>query len=518
MADCESESESRTKHPIVAWHEVARVFADGRHGAGLPDWALAAFGQVTGILDAEDFPCVFARRAKEMKSGWLCFVESIESNADREAVRRAILAYFDVIRRTSRERTVLMPLMVIVKPRYPMLSLKHYRDQAWGLFQYLHDNDAQAWPVEVPTDPDRGDWCLCFDGIQLFSNVSAPAHRIHKSRNLGDSLVFAMQPRTNFDLVGGNNPKGRMVRNEIRKRAERYEGRPISPHLGFYGTSENREWLQMATKDSEEDLEFPDTCPFKFNPSKRAIAAADAQPPGLLVPGIMFDAGSERHAGSLSRPAAVNADSFERARYRLYGAPGRASAAPEAVLEELGVAYEYIHVDADSRRSEAYRKFNPLGQVPTLVDNDLVITEAAAICNHLCDRHPEAGLAPPIGSAERARFYQWLFFLSNTLQPAYMLFIYPERYCSDGVGAAELSAQAAKRITALWGQIDDALEPGPFLLGERMSACDAYLYMLSTWHRDAIVSLSRFERVRRYVSMMTERPGIRRMMVRNASA
>jgi FPC/CPF motif-containing protein YcgG len=54
-----------------------------------------------------------------------------------------------------------------------------------------------------------------------------------------------------------------LVRKEIRERAERYEGRPIM-HLGFYGTPENREWMQMATKDSESDVEYPKQCPFKF--------------------------------------------------------------------------------------------------------------------------------------------------------------------------------------------------------------------------------------------------------------
>jgi FPC/CPF motif-containing protein YcgG len=157
-----------------------------------------------------------------------------------------------------------MPLLVIVKPCYPTLSLREYRDQAWAMFQYLHDHDPEPWLADVPTDPDRGDWTLCFGGIQLFANVSDPAHRIHTSRNLGDSLVFAMQPRTNFDLVGGNHPKGRQVRKEIRARTERYEGQPVSSHLGVYGTSENREWLQMATKDGEADHDFPEVCPFKF--------------------------------------------------------------------------------------------------------------------------------------------------------------------------------------------------------------------------------------------------------------
>jgi N-omega-hydroxy-L-arginine synthase len=259
---------------IISWRDLASLSARDRSSGspvGIPDWVPAAFHQVTSIIAREGFPCIFARQANHLMSGWACFVDSVETEAGREHVRRAILTYIDVLKQLPLSRTAIMPLSVIVKPCDPMLSLGEYRDQAWGLFQYLHDHDPEPWPGDVPTDPDRGDWSFCFGGIQLFSNVSTPAHEIHKSRNLGDSLVFAMQPRTNFDLVGGNNKKGRQVRSEIRARAERYEGRPVASHLGYFGTPENREWLQMVAKDSEADLDYPTVCPFRFNANKNAL-------------------------------------------------------------------------------------------------------------------------------------------------------------------------------------------------------------------------------------------------------
>jgi len=260
--------QQRDNDPIIGWREMATAVAHETNPPGMPDWAPASFRQVSSILANEAFPCIFARQANHLKSGWLCFVDSVDATAGRETVKRAILSYIGILKRYPRTRATIMPLMVVAKPSYPRLSLKEYRDSAWGLFQYLHDHDPEPWPVDVPPDPDRGDWSFCFGGIQLFSNVSNPAHLIHKSRNLGDALTFAMQPRTNFDLVGGNNKKGRQVRQEIRARAERYEGRPAASHLGFFGTPENREWLQMATKDSEADHDFPKVCPFHFNADK----------------------------------------------------------------------------------------------------------------------------------------------------------------------------------------------------------------------------------------------------------
>jgi len=184
----------------------------------------------------------------------------------------------------------------------------------------------------------------------------------------------------------------------------------------------------------------------------------------------------------------------------------------------MGVAYEFVHVGAEARRDGAYRSLNPLGQIPTLVDGAQAVCEAAAICLYLCDRDPHGRLAPPPGSPERGRFYQWLFFLSNTLQPAYMQFIYPDKYCADPAAAPTVAKAAAARIVELWRHIERALEQGPFLLGEAFSACDAYPFMLSTWHRQSIVSLADYPRVQRHIDVVARRPAIKRMMVRNAGA
>ena len=51
------------------------------------------------------------------------------------------------------------------------------------------------------------------------------------------------------------------------------------------------------------------------------------------------------------------------------------------------------------------------------MDGELALPETPAICLHLVDKHPEANLAPPIGTRERAQLYRWFMYLTNTLQP-----------------------------------------------------------------------------------------------------
>ena len=89
--------------------------------------------------------------------------------------------------------------------------------------------------------------------------------------------------------------------------------------------------------------------------------------------------------------------------YQLHYFPSNANAAPHMVLEELSQKYELVLGDRtkNAQKSKEYLKINPNGRIPTLVDGDLVMSEAAAIVLHLVDQHPEAGLAPKVGTPER---------------------------------------------------------------------------------------------------------------------
>ena len=179
---------------------------------------------------------------------------------------------------------------------------------------------------------------------------------------------------------------------------------------------------------------------------------------------------------------------------QLHYSPSSAAMAPHILLEELGVPYEKILVDTSqgAHRSEAYRKLNPNGLIPTLVDGDLVLYETAAICLHLCDTHPQAGLAPAVGTAERAQFYKWLIWLTNTLQSTLIVYFYTERWMDEGnaAGVAELKRHAEARIGPLLDQLDTELarlqqaQAGPWLLGEYFSAVDIYAMMLCRWTRN----------------------------------
>ena len=204
---------------------------------------------------------------------------------------------------------------------------------------------------------------------------------------------------------------------------------------------------------------------------------------------------------------------------QLHYYPSTASMIPHILLEELGLPYEHVVVDrtVGAHKAPAYLKLNPNGLIPVLTDGDLVLYETAAIALHLCDTHPQAALAPPLGTVQRAHFYKWLMWLTNTLQSALIIYFYGERWMNDGntAGAAELKANARQKIGGMLDQLDAHLagHDGPWFMGTDYTALDAYVFTLCRWTRNFSAAPAR-ERpyLGPYLQRVLARPAVQRVM------
>jgi GST-like protein len=168
----------------------------------------------------------------------------------------------------------------------------------------------------------------------------------------------------------------------------------------------------------------------------------------------------------------------------LYGRRGWGSAIVEAQLEWLGLDYTYEAVGDLLRSAEARRTLapvNPLAQVPTLVlPNGQVLTESAAITLYLADMTGRDDLVPPPGSAERPDFLRWLIFLVANVYPTYTYADEPDRFVSDAAARDDFRATVDAYAQRLYG-ILEAVARTPWLLGERFSALDIYLAVMTRW-------------------------------------
>ncbi len=204
---------------------------------------------------------------------------------------------------------------------------------------------------------------------------------------------------------------------------------------------------------------------------------------------------------------------------QLHYYPSTASMVPHIVLEELGLPYQRVLVDRMQNRHKepAYLRLNPNGLIPVLTDGDLVLYETAAIALYLCDAHPQARLAPPVGTVERAHFYKWLMWFTNTVQATMVSYFYPERWVDAGNtdGAAQVKAQSHARLVALFQQIEGELarHGGPWFQGAQYSALDAYVFTLSRWTRNFSYGKAReLPHLGPYLKRMLERPAVQRVL------
>ncbi len=200
--------------------------------------------------------------------------------------------------------------------------------------------------------------------------------------------------------------------------------------------------------------------------------------------------------------------------------PGNASLIPHILLHELGLPFELKLVDRgqNAHKSAAYLALNPNGQIPVLQDGDLVLYETAAICLHLVDTHPAAALAPAPGTPQRAHFYKWLVWMTNTVQATLTHYFYPERMVAEGnaSAAAEVRTQAQTKVGGLLDQLGAQLASHrqPWLLGANYSALDPYALVMCRWTRGfsgaAAAPAREHPQLAPYLQRLLARPAVQR--------
>lgn len=196
----------------------------------------------------------------------------------------------------------------------------------------------------------------------------------------------------------------------------------------------------------------------------------------------------------------------------LYHAIPSRSSIVRWMLEEVGRPYEVRVLDlkAGANRAPEYLALNPMGKVPTLVHDGVAVTEAAAICCHLADAFPEAGLSFPVGDRRRGPYLKWLFFSPSCIEPAMTdiaLKREPPPRSMAGYGDLE----------TLLGVLADAVRPGPYLFGDSFTAADVVLGSTLRWTM-AFGLLPRRDEFAAYAARLEARPALRRAEAADAAA
>jgi glutathione S-transferase len=195
----------------------------------------------------------------------------------------------------------------------------------------------------------------------------------------------------------------------------------------------------------------------------------------------------------------------ETADITLYYAPRTRAFRMLWFLEELGRPYRLEHLDFEKgeHKRPQFLKINPMGKVPTLVDQGLPISETGAILAHLADKYSPGELAPLIKEPARADYLKWLFFAAGIMEPAF-----GEKFFKWEVPAHRVA----------WGSFADmertvvaGVEANGWIAGDQFTAAD--VYVCSNLHWGLLMDLfPKDGPIAAYVTRCAARPALKRAL------
>ena len=197
--------------------------------------------------------------------------------------------------------------------------------------------------------------------------------------------------------------------------------------------------------------------------------------------------------------------------WTLYTAPGTCALASHIALREADADFELVKLDfsAAQQQSAAYLAINPKARVPALVTDEGVLTETPALLAFIAQRHPHAHLAPPSDDFAYAKMQEFNSFLASTVHVAHAHNCRGARWADDPASIEAMRAKVPQSMSACAELIETRLT-GPWILGERYSVADGYLYTISSWLEGDGVDLARFPRIVGHHQRVSERPAVKR--------
>ncbi|MEL0439040.1 glutathione S-transferase family protein [Phycobacter sp. K97] len=195
---------------------------------------------------------------------------------------------------------------------------------------------------------------------------------------------------------------------------------------------------------------------------------------------------------------------------QLFYAPGTISIAVAIALEEAGLAYEPVKVDFASaeQTKPAYHKVNPKGRVPALVVEDSILTETGALLDYVADLAPEAGLRPE-HPLQQARMREVMYYLASTMHVNHAHKMRGSRWATQQSSFDDMAAKVPETMATSAAYISENGLRGPFVLGEKISLADCYLFVVCTWLEGDGVSIADYPRIQEFMTAMEQRASVR---------
>ena len=201
---------------------------------------------------------------------------------------------------------------------------------------------------------------------------------------------------------------------------------------------------------------------------------------------------------------------------KLFTMSGACSLASHIALIWADAEFELAVVTHADLAGEAFGKVNPKRVVPALiVDDGEVVTESLAVLQYVAEMHPTMRLGAE-NMRERARINECLAYMVSDVHLAWSPVFVPERYVTVKANEKDATQAAFIQIDKYFRQLDDDLGEsvggGEWMLFNRRTVADAYLYVMCSWTDDTPTLLSSFPKLNAFKLRLDSDAGIQRAL------
>ena len=199
---------------------------------------------------------------------------------------------------------------------------------------------------------------------------------------------------------------------------------------------------------------------------------------------------------------------------KFYYAPKTCALAVHLALEHIGEPYEAIALDFanQAQRSPEYLSINPKGRVPALVTEEGFLTETPALLFYLCQRFPDAGLAPLNDMFAIAKMQAFNSYLCSTVHVAHAHRVRGYRWADDPLALEDMKKKVPQTMGDAMALIENGMLEGPWVMGEQYTVADMYLFTIANWLEGDGVDLSKLPRVIAHRERMAKDPKVQRVL------
>ncbi|XP_047332997.1 glutathione S-transferase zeta class-like [Impatiens glandulifera] len=146
-------------------------------------------------------------------------------------------------------------------------------------------------------------------------------------------------------------------------------------------------------------------------------------------------------------------------------------------LNLKGLDYEYLSVDllkGDNHDPE-FKKVNPIGYVPALIDEDVLIADSLAIILYLEEKYPQHHPLLPRDLKKKAINYQAANIIGSSIQPHQNLSVL--KFIEEKIGPYDKVPWVQSQIEKGFSAVEKVLHEhaGKYATGDEVCLADVYL-------------------------------------------